>query len=119
MYTGPYRRPGQIHREILRNQNSNDIKSGMLVALKSDLHQDRPLIARVNQVKGNTLSVTWQYGRWTTSWDVLKKREGRVYTEWIEEVPKDDVLLFDFELTSSGKLRSATVTELKRVYGIE
>ena len=38
--------------------------------------------------------------------------------EWTEEVQKAAVVLFDFQLTRTGKLRSATVRELKRVYGL-
>ena len=39
--------------------------------------------------------------------------------EWKEEVDKSAVVLFDFTLTSGGKLRLATVRELKRVYGLQ
>jgi len=37
---------------------------------------------------------------------------------WKEDIPKLAVVLFDFQLTPTGKLRSATVHELKRVYGL-
>ena len=46
--------------------------------------------------------------------------EGQRHIEWQEEVPKESVMLFDFQLTSSGKLRrQVTVRELKRVYGLQ
>jgi len=78
----------------------------------------RPLIARVDTVTGDNLSITWMYGHWTTNWSVCKRRVGHSYVEWKEDIPKSAVVLFDFQLTPTGKLRSATVHELKRVYGL-
>ena len=39
--------------------------------------------------------------------------------EWTEEVDKSTVVLFDFQLRLSGKLRQAIVRELKRVHGLQ
>lgn len=100
----------------MRDQNINEITVDMLVALVSDRYVERPMIARVKEVRGEILVVVWLVGSWTTSWSVCKKREGRGYVEWIEEVSKESVVLFDFALTSSGKLRSTTTRELKEVY---
>ena len=118
MYTGSYRRPGQRQRQVLRNENVDSVEPEMLVALQMDTYRERPLIARVDQVTGETLKVTWMHGHWTTSWAVCKRREGHSNVEWTEEVQKAAVVLFDFQLTRTGKLRSATVRELKRVYGL-
>lgn len=91
----------------------------MLVALELDTYNERPLIARVDTVSGEKLNITWLYRHWTTPWTVCKQRVGHTNVEWKEEVSKSAVVLFDFQLTPTGKLRSATVQELKRVYGLE
>jgi len=92
----------------------------MLVAIVSGQYVERPLLAKVKEImEDDKILVTWLDGRWTTSWKVLKKREGRSNVEWTEVIEKNDVVLFDFELTSGGKLRLSTIRELKRVYDIE
>ena len=108
-----------MEREVIRNESRDTIVEGMLVALSLETYRERPLIGRVDELKDETLKITWLHGHWTTSWSVCKRREGQRHIEWQEEVPKAAVVLFDFQLTQSGKLRQATVRELKRVYGLE
>ena len=116
---GSYRRPGQVQRQVLRNESRGDIEQGMLVAVLLDKYQEKPLIGRVDAVSGDKLELTWMYGHWSTDWSICKKCQGQRLVEWTEEVDKSAVVLFDFQLTSTGKLRQATVRELKRVYGLE
>ena len=87
----------------MRNQSRDKIATGMLVALMSESSSERPLIAKVD-------------GKWTRVWRECKKREGSKYVEWTDEVPRASVVLFDFQLTSSGKLRTTTLRELKGIY---
>ena len=108
-----------MQREVIRNESRDDIIEGMLVALSLESYRERPLIGRVVELKDQALKITWLRGHWTTSWSTCKRREGQRHIEWQEEVPKASVVLFDFQLTPSGKLRQATVRELKRVYGLE
>lgn len=108
-----------MERQVIRNESRDTISEGMLVALSLVTYRERPLIGRVDELKDQTLKITWLHGHWTTSWSVCKRREGQRHIEWQEEVPKAAVVLFDFQLTQSGKLRQATVRELKRVYGLE
>lgn len=89
------------------------------MALSLETYRERPLIGRVDQVGESTLTITWLHGHWTTPWSVCKQRQGQRYVEWQEEVPKASVVLFDFQLTSGGKLRKATKRELRRVYDLE
>ena len=119
MYTESYRRPGQVQRQVLRNESRGDIEEGMLVAVILDKYRERPLIGRVNEVFGDKLLLAWMYGHWTTNWSICKKRQGQRMVEWTEEVEKSAVVLFDFQLTSTRKLRRATISELKRVYRLE
>lgn len=108
-----------MQRQILRNESRESVEAGMLVALELETYNERPLIARVDTVSGENLSITWLYGHWTTPWTVCKRRVGHTNVEWKEEVSKSAIVLFDFQLTPTGKLRSPTVQELKRVYGLE
>lgn len=118
MYTGPYRRPGQVEREVITNQDPKDIDVGMLVAIDLDKYRERPLIAKVKETKDDKLVVAWMAGSWTTPWSVCKRWTGRTREEWLEEVSRESIILFDFELTPTGKLRSASIKELKNSYGI-
>ena len=108
-----------MEREVIRNESRDTISEGMLVALSLGSYRERPLIGRVDELKDQILKIAWLHGHWTTSWSVCKRREGQRHIEWQEEVPKAAVVLFDFQLTPSGKLRQATVRELKCVYGLE
>lgn len=108
-----------MEREVIRNESRDTISEGMLVALSLVIYRERPLIGRVDELKDQTLKITWLHGHWTTSWSVCKRREGQRHIEWQEEVPKAAVVLFDFQLMQSGKLRQATERKLKRVYGRE
>lgn len=108
-----------MEREVIRNESRDTIVEGMLVALSLETYCERPLIGRVDELKDETLKITWLHGHWTTSRSVCKRCEGQRHIEWQEEVSKAAVVLFDFQMTQSGKLRQATVRELKRVYGLE
>lgn len=108
-----------MEREVIRNESRDTIVEGMLVALSLETYCERPLIGRVDELKDETLKITWLHGHWTTSRSVCKRREGQRHIEWQEEVSKAAVVLFDFQMTQSGKLCQATVRELKRVYGLE
>ena len=100
----------------MRNQSRDKIATGMLVALMSESSSERPLIAKVKEIRGDKLFVLWMDGKWTAVWRECKKREGSKYVEWTDEVPRASVVLFDFQLTSSGKLRTTTLRELKGIY---
>ena len=109
-----------MQREVIRNESRDDISKEMFVVLSLENYRERPLIGRVNKLFQKTLKITWLHGHWTMPWSICKRREGQRHIEWQEEVPKESVMLFDFQLTSSGKLRrQVTVRELKRVYGLQ
>ena len=105
-----------MEREVLPDQDPKEIDVGMLVAIDLDKYKERPLIAKVKETKDDKLAVAWMAGSWTTPWSVCKRRTGRTREEWLEEVSRDSVILFDFELTPTGKLRSASIRELKNSY---
>ncbi|KAK3754649.1 hypothetical protein QZH41_010707, partial [Actinostola sp. cb2023] len=119
VYTGKYRPKKQNQTKVIEDQDVQDLEVGMLVALESDKYPERPLIGEIKQTADtDTITVTWYSGSWTTKWSPAKKKDGRNWVEWMEEVSKDSVILFDFTLTNSGKLRSHTIRHLKETYGL-
>ena len=92
------------------------IEKGMLVALNVENCQLCPLIARIEAVNDDSFDVVWMEGSYTRGWKVAKKKEGRNLVELTDTVPKNSVILFDFQLTKSNRLRKATVEHLKQAY---
>lgn len=90
----------------------------MLVALDMEEHKERPLIAEVREISEENVVIVWYSGSWTGKWTPAKRKEGRQWVEWIDEVSKEHIILFDFTLTGSGKLRSHSVRHLKQHYGM-
>lgn len=92
------------------------VEKGMLVALNVENCPLRPLIAKVEEVHHESLDIVWLEGSYTRAWKVAKKKEGRNSVEWTDTIPKNSVILFDFQLTKSNRLRKATVEHLKEAY---
>ena len=58
-------------------------------------------------------------GRELQKWKTTKVHDPsnkRKRIDWRDTVPKNSVLLFDFELTPTGFLRKATIEHLKKAY---
>ena len=52
-------------------------------------------------------------------WKIAKRRDTRnkhKFVEWKDIIPKTSIILFDFELTSTGRLRKATTEHLQKLY---
>ena len=92
------------------------IEKGQLVAFNVENCHLRPLIARVTDVDDDTMDVLWLDGGYNKAWKIAKKREGRAMVDWVDNVPKSSVILFDFQLTSKNRLRKATIEHLKEAY---
>ena len=58
----------------------------------------------------------WLEGSYTGVWKVVKRKDGHTLVDWIDKVSKQSVILFDFELTKTNRLRKATVQHLKAAY---
>lgn len=91
----------------------------MLVALDLESYRERPLVACVREIVEEKVTVAWYGGAWTTKWSLAKKKDGRQWVEWLEEVHKEDIVLFDFKLTDKGKLRLPTIRHLREAYGMD
>ena len=116
MYTGSYRNPSSTVSSILNVEDTDTIEKGQLVALNVENSHLRPLIAKVLEAKAETIDVVWLEGSYSKSWKVAKKKEGRTLVDWIDSVPKSSVILFDFQLTKTERLRKATIEHLKEAY---
>ena len=116
MYTGSYRHPNATVRNVLTVDNMDTIDKGQLVALNVENCHLRPLIAKVLEVNADMVDVVWLEGSYTRSWKVAKRKEGRTLVDWVDSVPKSSILLFDFQLTKTNRLRKATIEHLKQAY---
>jgi len=101
---------------VVTVDNIDQIETGYLVALNVMNCDQRPLVARVTDINGDNLDIVWLEGSYTRPWKVARKKEGRAVVDWTDTVPKSSVILFDFKLTNTSRLRKATVEHLKDVY---
>ena len=116
MYTGSYRRPGSTSRRVIDVENLNSLEVGQLVALNVINCNLCPLLAKIMKVRSCDLDIVWLEGSYTRPWKVSKKKEGRIMVDWTDTVPKSAVILFDFQLTATNRLRKATIQHLKETY---
>ena len=116
MYTGAYRNPRHTVRAVLNVDTLEELQVGHLIALNFENCSLRPLIARILSSSDNELEIVWLEGSYTGAWKVAKKKDGHTLVDWTDRVPKQSVILFDFELTKSNRLRKATVQHLRAAY---
>ena len=103
-------------QNVLSVDNMDIIDKGQLVALNVENCHLQPLIAKVLEVNANTIDVVWLEGNYTKLWKVAKRKEGRTLVDWTDSVPKSSILLFDFPLTKTNRLRKAIIEHLKEAY---
>ena len=116
MYTGSYRMPNTTVRSVLNVDNMDTIDKGQLVALNVENCNLRPMITHLLEVSTDTVDIVWLEGSYTKSWKVAKKKEGCTFVDWADTVPKSSIILFDFQLTKTNRLRKATIQHLKVAY---
>ena len=74
----------------------------------------RPPIAKTLEVNADIVNVVWLEGNYTKlCWKVAKRKEGRTLVDWADSVPKSSILLFNFQLTKTNRLRKAIIEHLK------
>ena len=86
------------------------------IALNVENCHLQPLIAKVLEVNAETTDVVWLEGNYKKSWKMTKKKEGCTLVDWVDSVLKSSVILFDFQLTETNRLRKATIEHLKEAY---
>lgn len=65
-----------------------------------------PQVAKVTAIHGDRVLVHWFKGSKTTAWQPCTRRSetGGKWVPWTEDVARDTIWLFDFQLTVTGKL---------------
>ena len=89
---------------------------GHIVAVQTSTTAEAPWLGKCTKVGDDTLEVIWMEGGWKKPWKQMMLRQGRGFVEWRDTVSKDTVILYDIELTKTGRLKAATVTYLKEQY---
>ena len=94
-------------RAVLNVGNTSSLQEGQLVAVYCENYTPEPVIARCMQVGDNQIDVEWLQGTYTTAWRPWKIRDPnnrRRTVIWRDSIPKESVILFDFQLTSTNHL---------------
>ena len=92
---------------------------GQLVAVHSDDAEIEQWIGRVVSLTEKEVEVVMLEGGYTNKWKVAKKQDPinkRRHVDWTDSIPKNSIILYDFQLTSTGHLRKKTINHLKNVY---
>ena len=101
-------------------QDLSTLTVGHLVAVFTEEVLSEPWVARVDRVTDQDVDVIWLEGEYGKSWRVAKTQDPtnrRKKVDWRDTIQKNSIVLFDFQLTSTGHLRKKTVEHLKEVYG--
>ena len=101
--------------------NTTSLKEGHLVAVTCENCDLEPLIARVTNLHGSEIDVVWLEGSYSKPWHIARQRDPanrRKMVDWTDTLPRESILLFAFELTSSKHLRKPTISHLKNTYSM-
>ena len=93
-----------------------EVDVGDMVALLVDKYSERPQIARVREVKEESIRVEWYDGMWTGRWKLYKYRVGKKSVVWEEEVNRKCIVCKSVTLTKDNQLHTTTRKELKTLY---
>ena len=95
------------------------IKVGQMMAVNCSNYKDGPSIGTCMAIADTNVNIQWMKGTYNSSWsiwmipDPKNKRKKVPWTDW---VPRSSIILFDFELTPTKRLRKTTVEHLKLKY---
>ena len=60
--------------------------------------------------------VQWMKREYSSSWKPWTLRKGNKVVPWEDTMPKESIILYDFELISKGHLHKKTVEHSKEAY---
>ena len=92
---------------------------GDFVAVFTEESNTEPWIAKVEKINEDLVTVRWWEGSYKTRWKASFTRDtqkNRKLIPWIDTIHKNTIILFAFELTTTGILRKSTIGHLKTVY---
>ena len=100
-------------------ENTNSLEIGQLVAIFcEDWHTD-PAIGECLELGGEEIGIRWLEGSYSSAWMLCKvpdPQDKRKKVDWMQNVPRSSVILYNFKLTAKNHLRKCTVLELKKLY---
>lgn len=118
VYTGAYRK--QSRTDVREVQDLAGLKIDQLLAVRSCPSSNiEPWIAQLRSISDSEVGVVWMEGKYNSKWKVARRQDPenkRKRIEWEDSVTKSSILLYDFQLTSTGHLRKKTIEHLKSVY---
>ena len=87
-----------------------------MVAVHCANYAESPAIGKCLSVEKARIQVEWMKGTYTSSWKTWMVAVGRKRKPWVDWIPRESVILFDFELSSAGRLRKTTIDHLRVMY---
>ena len=116
VYTGPHR---PASSRIYNVTSARSLQIGHLVAVYCENYANPPAIGKCTNLDESSVQIEWMKGTYSSSWktwmiqDVRNRRKKVPWTDW---VPKESIILFDFDLTLTNRLRKTTIEHLKSKY---
>lgn len=101
---------------VLEVDSYASVRAGMLVAVHCEEKEGRPFLAEVKERKGDELVVGWLKGSWKGVWRQWMVKANRQAIQYVSTISVRSLILWDFVLTSKGRLRARTVAELQSKY---
>ena len=86
-----------------------------MIAVNSQKYPDRPLIGRVTEVTSKNVKLEWMIGTYSGTWKEWRGREDGEEVVYTDVVPLTDVVYHPITLTTSMRLSSQVVSELRKI----
>ena len=115
VYTGRYQNPRAFATRVNRVSNPLEaLRPGVFVAVNIHGYKKVPVLGKVNAVGESSFEIEYWKGSWKTEWKPWEMPGGNV---WTDTLPKECILLVNFELNENNKLANETYKYLKDTYG--
>lgn len=75
-----------------------------------------PVIGKITQVKENEFSIHYWKGSYNKAWAPHMVKSGRKHVPWVDNLPKQSVIICRFQLDKHNKLQQNTRKYLKAWY---
>uniref|UniRef100_A0A1X7TSQ5 Uncharacterized protein n=1 Tax=Amphimedon queenslandica TaxID=400682 RepID=A0A1X7TSQ5_AMPQE len=115
LYTGSYRAPFRLTREVMAVSDTTALQQGHLVAVTCKNSELEPLIARVLEIEENRIEIEW-LGTYSKPWHNKTEGSKLPIIAWKDFILNESIILFAFTMTASNCLRKATIDHLKEQY---
>ena len=106
----------EVHKQI--ETDNIPLEEGMVVACYVPSYADEePQIGSILSISDglDEVLIEWMSGTYSEPWTVCKKKEGRSYTTWKENI-STSMVLFPIQLSQSRRISGALKTKLQCTY---